>query len=147
MSVISKVLTPMTALFTMELCQWQLIKILALTGWVDREKFATIMLVKIIIFVANFRKLRDTGVMLITDRALMDGKTVKCLYAPCMIPEFIRDGFWTSFSIILSLIVPWRLRKAGRGVVWWRTRDPRATRYNRVTVIKWEHYLPPFKRY
>ena len=44
--------------------------------------------------------------------------------------------------------VPWRFRKAGRGVMWWRTRDPRVTRHSSVTVTEKEHFLksPRFPR-
>ena len=37
--------------------------------------------------------------------------------------------------------LPWKFWKAGRGVVWWRTRDPRVTCHNRVTVTKRQHFL------
>ena len=45
-------------------------------------------------------------------------------------------------------IISWRFTKAGRGVVWWRTRDSRATCHNRVTVTKRESFLksPRFLR-
>ena len=44
--------------------------------------------------------------------------------------------------------LPGRFRKAERGVVWWRTRVPRAMCHNGVTVTKRDHFqkFPCFSR-
>ena len=46
-----------------------------------------------------------------------------------------------SRSYLKLLILPWRFRKAGKGVMLWRSRDPRATFHNRLTVTKREHFF------
>ena len=42
------------------------------------------------------------------------------------------------FSIINTTI---KIEKSREGVMWWRTRDTRATCHNSVTAIKMEHFL------